>query len=76
MRTPGKSMVLSAAFLVGAVLSQSADAQYRLPTDAQPLATPPNSSPTSRVPPPASWYYDPYTNGSTTCPQSVPRSTR
>jgi hypothetical protein len=65
----GKSTVLSVAFLVGAVVSPNTHAQYRPPTDARPSVLPPYASQASGAPPPSSWYYDPYTNGSTTCPQ-------
>ena len=69
LRLLGKSAVRSVAFLVGAAVVANAQ-QYRPAADPQhsvlPLAYP---APAARVPPPASWYYDPYTNGSTTCPQ-------
>ena len=66
----GKSAVLSLAFLAGAAIAANADPQYRQPLDPQlPVPPPANAAPAGRAPHPASWYYDPYTNGSTPCPE-------
>jgi hypothetical protein len=70
MPTLKKSAVLSVAFLVRAVIAANADPQYRPPPDPQYSVLPPaNTAPAGRVPHPASWYYDPYTSGSSSCPQ-------
>ena len=66
-----KSAVLSLAFLMGAAaIAARADPQYRQPQDPQLSVLPPaNAAPVGRAPHPASWYYDPYTNGSSPCPE-------
>ena len=76
MRTLSKSMVLSAAFLLGAALAANADAQYRPPPGSQlsavPSMAPPVVAPSSRTQLSASWYYDPYAHGAAACPQGNP----
>lgn len=68
-----KSAVLSVTFLLGAVITANGDPQYPVPAEPQHSVLPPaNPPPARRVPPPASWYYNPYTNGSTTCPEGGP----
>ena len=66
----GKSAVLSLALLLGAAIAANADPQYRQPLNPQLSVLPPASAaPAGGTPHPASWYYDPYTNGSSPCPQ-------
>jgi hypothetical protein len=67
----GKFAALSVAFLVAAASAANADPQYRAPADPQHSVLPPaNAPPDSGAPAPAgSWYYDPYTHGSATCPE-------
>lgn len=67
--TASKSAVLSVTFLVGVVIAANADPQYPVPAPQQSVPPAADAPPARRVPPPASWYYNPYTNGSTTCPE-------
>lgn len=59
------------ALLIAVATATNANAQYGQPgvpqTPTAPSATNPVSSPKPKYPP--SWYYDPYTNGSTACPE-------
>ena len=68
MRVLCKSAILSTVCLFAAI---NANAQYQYQPYQSPVALQPsiNPPPTARPQYPASWYYDPYTNGSTTCPQ-------
>jgi hypothetical protein len=63
-----QSALLSALFLFAA-FDANADPQppYQSAMAPQPPANPPRIV---RPQYPASWYYDPYTNGSTVCPQA------
>lgn len=68
----GKSAIASMAFLVGATLAANAQQPYPSWPNPQFSAVPivpPAVAPAGRAAPPASWYADPYTNGSTTCPE-------
>ena len=65
MRMLGQSAILSALFLLAAIPA-NAEVQYYSPQAPQPPAKAP---PAARPKYPPSWYYDPYTNGSTVCPQ-------
>jgi hypothetical protein len=69
MRRLAQSAALSVLFLLGANTA-IADVQYYSPMGPQ-SPTVPSAAPQPVVRPkyPPSWYYDPYTNGSTTCPQ-------
>jgi hypothetical protein len=62
----GKSMLISAALLVGATLVANAQAQYQAYPNNQVAVAPPYN-PAPVIPP--SWYYDPYTSGLGPCPQ-------
>jgi hypothetical protein len=69
MRRLTQSVTLSALFLLGASTA-IAHAQYFSPTGPQaPIVPPATPQPVVTPNHPPSWYYDPYTNGSTTCPQ-------
>ena len=60
IRPLGPIAVLSVVFLVGASLVACAPQS----------STPPvNTAPVGIAPHPASWYYDPYTNGASVCPE-------
>jgi hypothetical protein len=64
-----QSAILSVLLLLGPNL-EIAKAQYPPPTGPQSLGVPPVSAqPISRQKYPPSWYYDPYTNGSSVCPE-------
>ena len=68
MRRLTQSAALGALFLLGA--NTSIDAQYLPPLGPRsPTVSPAAPQPIVRPKYPPSWYYDPYTNGSTTCPQ-------
>jgi hypothetical protein len=56
-------IVLSVAFLIGVSLVACAP---------QSPTPPANTAPVSGAPHPASWYYDPYTNGASACPEGGP----
>ena len=62
----GKSILISAALLVGATLVANAQPQYQAyPNNQVAVAPPANQVPV--IPP--SWYYNPYTSGLGPCPQ-------
>jgi hypothetical protein len=63
-----KRVVLSVVFSVGVAIAANANAQDRVPRKPQPSAPPPANAQPQRTPsPPPSWYFDPYTDGSTAC---------
>jgi hypothetical protein len=65
-----KSILLSAALLVGTTLVANSQAQYQPYPNPQVAVTPP---PSPQVPAaPLSWYYNPYTSGLGPCPQRYP----
>ena len=66
MRVLCKSAILGTVCLFAAI---NANAQYQPYQSLMAPQPPINPPPTARPQYPASWYYDPYTNGSTTCPQ-------
>jgi hypothetical protein len=68
MRRLAQSAALSALFLLGANTA-IAEAQYLSPVGPQSPTVPPAAPQPVRSKYPPSWYYDPYTNGSTACPQ-------
>jgi hypothetical protein len=66
MLTLGSSTVLSVTFPIGAAVAANADPQNRPSSDHQLSVMPsPAVAPASRALLPATWYYDPYTSGST-----------
>jgi hypothetical protein len=66
MSAIGKSMLVSAALLVGATLVANAQPQYQTYPYNQVAA----AQPSAQVPAaPLSWYYNPYTSGLGPCPQ-------
>jgi hypothetical protein len=60
---------LLAAFLIAVTTASGANAQYGSPVVPAPTSPPVNPVPAARMKYPPSWYYDPYTNGSSACPQ-------
>jgi hypothetical protein len=64
-----KSILVSAAFLVGTTLVANSQAQYRPNPYPQVTMTPP---PPQVPAAPLSWYYNPYTSGLGPCPQRYP----
>lgn len=73
--TPGKSVLMGAAFLVGATLASNVQAQYQPYPYYQPYSyySYYQPYPYGQIPPtPPSWSYDPYTSGLGPCPQWRP----
>jgi hypothetical protein len=71
VRPVSQSVIFSILLLLGPN-SEIAKAQYPYPspTAPQPQSGPPVSTqPAARQKYPPSWYYDPYTNGSSVCPE-------
>jgi hypothetical protein len=69
VRPVGQAAVLSVVLLFGPNI-EIAKAQYPSPTAPQSPTVPPVSTqPVARQKYPPSWYYDPYTNGSSVCPE-------
>ena len=66
MRVLCKSALLSTLCLFAAINANAQYQPYQSPVAPQPPINPP---PAARPQYPASWYYDPYTNGSTACPE-------
>jgi hypothetical protein len=60
---------LFTAFLIAVTTASSADAQYGSSVAPTPTSPPANPLPAARTKYPPSWYYDPYTDGSSACPQ-------
>ena len=69
MRPVGQCAILSVLLFLGLSIA-TAEAQYPSTTVPQSPSAPAASvQPAARQKYPASWYYDPYTNGSTACPE-------
>jgi hypothetical protein len=66
MRVLCKSALLSILFMFAAINGNAQYQPYQSPVAPQPRTNPP---PAARPQYPASWYYDPYTSGSTACPE-------
>lgn len=69
MRPVSQSTILSLLLLLGPNI-EFAKAQYPSPTGPQSQSVPPESAQAvGRQKYPPSWYYNPYTNGSSVCPE-------
>jgi hypothetical protein len=60
---------LLAAFLIAVTTTSSTDAQYGSSVTPIPTSPPANPGPAARTKYPPSWYYDPYTDGSSAYPE-------
>jgi hypothetical protein len=76
MCTLGRSAIMSVAFLIGAAIAANAQqsSPSRAPNPRLSVLPPPSMAPpavalTDRARYPASCYHDPYTGGSSLCPQ-------
>jgi hypothetical protein len=69
VRPVSQSAIFSVLLFLGPDI-EFARAQYPSPTGPQSQSVPPVSAPpVARQKYPPSWYYDPYTNGSSVCPE-------